>query len=110
LVKAITVGLEVDVVEFPDDDEDLRVAYCLTSHDEAVNSYKCTCVTDMVGVAMLYHAKAPGGNLDHVQGELTRMYGQDRKNSAHQMLVAAQTLPKHILDLLDEPKVPNEYI
>ncbi len=67
---AITDGVEVDVVEFEDDDEDLRVAYCTAAHDEASSKYKPSSIKDLVAVALRYQKKrrvavgnTSGGNL-----------------------------------------------
>ena len=59
LVTALTDGVEVDIVTFDDDDEDLRVAYCTQAHDEASNKYKCSSVKDLVAVAQRCFKKAP---------------------------------------------------
>ena len=109
LLKAINEGLEVDVVEFGDDDEDLRVAYCCQSHDEVTNKFKVTSMKDLVGVANRYKNKAIGGTWEAVKVRLVEIYGL-RTSYIHRILVAAQTLPPSVLDLLDRLGVPNSYI
>ena len=109
LVTAITDGVEVDVVEFPDDDEDLRVAYCAAAHDESSNKYKPSSIKDLVGVAMRYQRKAAGGSWNLVRDELMRVYGQ-RRSFVGRMLVAAQTLTPKVLELLERYGVPNSYV
>ena len=66
LLKAIIDWLEGDVVEFGDDDEDLRVAYCCQAHDEASNKFKVTSMKDLVGVANRYKKTVAGGAWDLV--------------------------------------------
>ena len=110
LVKAITEGVEVDLVEFSDDDGDLRVAYCAAAHDEATNKYKVTSIKDLVDVATRYHRKAPGGSWEFVRENLLKVYGPNRRTFVHRMLVAAQTLNPAVLELLERYGVPNSYI
>jgi hypothetical protein len=109
LVTAITEGVEVDVVEFPDDDEDLRVAYCAAAHDESSNKYKPSSIKDLVGVATRYQRKVAGGSWNLVRDELMRVYGQ-RRSFVGRMLVAAQTLTPKVLELLERYGVPNSYV
>lgn len=110
LVKAITEGVEVDWIEFRDDDSDLRAAYAAQMHDEATNKYKVTSLRDLVMVATRYQKKAPGGSWDHVRDALLAIYGSPRRTFVHRMLVAAQVLPMPILLKLEGAKVPNSYI
>ena len=109
MVTAITDGVEVDVVEFPDDHEDLRVAYCTAAHDEASNKYKPSSIKDLVAVAVRYQRKAPGGDWEHVRAKLMKVYGQ-RRTFVGRMLVAAQTLGASVLELLERHGVPNSYV
>ena len=110
LVSAVENGVLVDIVEFPDDDSDLRVAYCALAHDEASNRYKIAAIKDLVDVANRYHRKAVGGSWDVVREEALKIYGPARRTFVHRVLVAAQTLSKVVLDLLDRYQVPNSYI
>lgn len=110
LIQALTVGVCVDVVEFDDDDEDLRVAYCAQLHDEAVNKFRPTSLLSMVQVAERYRKKAPGGAWDHVRKTLIQIYGHGRRTFVTNMLVAAQTLPEELLRKLEDSGVPNSYI
>ena len=109
LIKAITEGVEVDVVTFDDDDEDLRIAYCTQARDEATNKYKVSSIKVLVEVAMRYQKKAPGGSWEVVREKLTTIYGQ-RRTFVSRMLVAAQTLSETVLELLERHGVPNSYV
>lgn len=111
LVQAITVGVSVDVMQFAEgDDEDLRVAFCASSHDEATNKYRVTSIRNLVQVARRYQRRAPGGSWDVAREQLLRIYGAQRRPFVHRMLVAAQTLPDAVLLKLEEYSVPNSYI
>lgn len=110
LVKAITEGVEVDYVEFKEDDDDLRAAYCAQMHDEATNRYKVTALKDLVAVATRYQKRAPGGSWDWVRDQLLAIYGSQRRTFVHRMLVAAQILPAAVLLRLDAVGLPNSYV
>ena len=73
LVKAMSEGVEVDVVTFDEDDEDLRVACCTQAHDEASNKYKTSSIKDLVAVAMRYKRKATGGSWEAVREKLMKV-------------------------------------
>ena len=109
LVRAITVGVEVDVVTFDDDDEDLRVAYCTQAHDEASNKYKASSMKDLVAVAVRYQRKAAGGSWEAVREKLMGLY-HGRRAFVSRMLVAAQTLSTPVLEALERYGVPNSYV
>ena len=110
LVTAITEGVEVDIVEFTDDDCDLRVAYCAAAHDEATNKYKATSIKDLVDVAVRYRNRATGGSWEVAREQLLKVYGPSRRTFVHRMLVAAQTLSPAVLSMLERHGVPNSYI
>jgi hypothetical protein len=111
LVAALTEGVPVDFVEFEDpDDPDLPIAYCVQSHEEDVNKYKKTSMKDLVGLAMRYKARAPGGTWATVQATMLGFYGAGRRTWIYRMIVAAETLPDVILNKLEKVGVPNSYI
>ena len=109
LVKAITDGVEVDIVEFVEDDEDLRVAYCTAAHDEASNKFKPSSIKDLVAVALRYQRKAPDGKWEVVREKLLKVYG-GRRMFVGRMLIAAQTLSPLVCELLERYGVPNSYV
>jgi len=111
LVEALTLGVLVDFVEFSDpEDADLRVAYCVQAHDEEANKYKKTSLRDLVGVALRYKAREPGGTWAATQTKLLSIYGAGRRTWIYRMIVAADTLPPSVLCALEEAQIPNSYI
>ena len=58
LVEALTNCGRVSVVEYPEDDLDLVVAYNVLVHDVDSNKYKSTSIQDMAAVAERFRAKA----------------------------------------------------
>ena len=52
LRKAVTDGLEVDIVELAEDNPCLRMAYCAQVHDDSTNRVKATTLKDLVVAAV----------------------------------------------------------
>ena len=86
LVDAITKGVRVSVVEFAEDDPDLVQAFNVAAHDADSNTYKHTSLKDLVGVAMRYKARTPGGDWQKVKNTLDTLYGPGKRTSTAQML------------------------
>ena len=65
--QALTVGISVTILEFPEDDGDLMLAYCAAMHDQETNKYRATSIRNLVEVgpradAMVGEAKAALAN------------------------------------------------
>ena len=62
LIQALTVGVDVCVIEFPEWDDDVTFAWAVTVHDVESNRYKATTLADMVSVVMRYRQRVSGGS------------------------------------------------
>ena len=79
LVAALTEGVSVSVVQFPEDDPDLVLAYNATAHDVDSNRFQPTSLKDLVDVARRYQARTPGGDWRKVQNALEALYGRSKR-------------------------------
>jgi len=110
LIKVFTDGVSVSIVEFPEDDPDLVVAYNVAAHDVDSNKYKCTSLLDLVAVANRYKERTPGGDWAKVQHTLEEVYGKGRRMFVYRMVSAAITVPDSVLRKWSEYKIPNSYL
>ena len=110
LVDTFVNGVDVSVIEFSDDDEDLVLAWATSCHDVESNKYRATSMQDLVKVAKRYHNKTPGGSWPETQKKLEGMYGKGRRMFVYRMVTAALTLPDTVLEALAASKFPNSWV
>ena len=92
LIQALTVGVDVSVLEFEEWDDDVTLAWAVTIHDTESNKYKPTSLKDMVSVATRYKSKVPGGSWSGTQALLESVYGKSRRMFVFRMVKAAQSV------------------
>ena len=110
LIAAMTLGVDVQVIEFAEDDPDLVVAWAVGAHDDASNKFKATSLRDMVRVAEAYKGKVPGGDWVKTRALLEKVYGKPRRMMVYRMVMAAQTQRQDVLKKLADNDVPNSWI
>lgn len=109
LLHAITEGVDVAVIEFPEWDEDVTFAWAVAAHDTESNKYKATTLQDLVGVANRYRKRVAGGSWQGTQALLETVYG-NRRMFIYRMVRAAQALSPATLALLAESGLPPTWV
>jgi len=110
LIEALTVGVDVAVVEFADWDEDVSFAWTVAAHDAESNKYKATSLQDLVAVAIRYNKRVPGGSWPATQTLLESVYGRARRMFVYRMVRAAQALSPSVLQHLAASALPPSWI
>ena len=110
LVAVFTEGVKVIVLEFEDWDDDITCAWAAGVHDVDSNKYRATSLQEMVGVAMRYQKKVPGGGWKACQDLLDQIYGKQRRMFVYRMISAAKALSPTVLASLAETSIPGSYI
>lgn len=110
LLTALTVGVEVSVLQFEELDEDMVVAWATSAHEIESNKYRPSTIKDLVDVANRFKRKVPGGTWNATQQHLEQVYGKGRRMFVYRMVSAAKFLSPAILNQLGESSVPSGYI
>ena len=111
LVNALTVGVQVSIIEFEDWDDDVTLAWAASAHDENSNRYKATSMQNLVAVALRFKQRVPDGTWQKTQAHLEQLYGPGRRMFVYRMVTAAKCLdPKVLTELASRSNVPNAYV
>ena len=110
LVTALTEGVRVTVLEYPEDDMDLVLAYNVLVHDVETNKYKATNLRDMADVAERFRKRTPGGDWSKTLDALVKVYGKGKKTFCWRMVLVCQTIAPAVLEKAVSAKIPNTYV
>ena len=111
LVTALTIGVQVSIIEFENWDDDVTLAWAVSVHDENSNRFKPTSMQNLVAVAMRFKQRVPGGTWQKTQSHLEELYGKSRRMFVYRMVTAAKSLdPKILVELSSRNNVPNAYV
>ena len=110
LVKDLDEGVDVSVIEFEEDSDDLLFAWAAAAHDVDSNKYKPSAVKDIVGVATRFKTRVLGGGWVATQKELEKVYGVKRRNWVYRMVASAKEISGPVLEELAKSRVPNSYV
>ena len=92
LVEALTDGVRVNVLQYPEADYDLAIAHNALARDVDSNKYKASSLRGMADVGERFRRKVPGGEWAATQGALIQVYGKAKKTFCWRMVVIAQTI------------------
>ena len=110
LQHALDVGVDVQLLQFKEDDEDAYIAYNVAAHHEDANKVRPSSLRDLVSVVERYKKRTPGGDYGQVQKQLEAIYGTKRRMMVYRMIVAAQTLSQDVLYLAHNCNIPGYYL
>ena len=108
LVDAMTNGVVCQLQEFPDDDDDIILAFQAAAHDETANKALWTDLKDFAAVAQRYKARTKGGMWPDVQKALEALY-PGKRMLAYRMVAVACAIPDQILVAISERRLPASY-
>lgn len=107
LLRIFTEGLEVEVLEYSEDDRDLRELWCGGIHDEENNRYMPTSIAKKVSIVHKFRQKVPGGDWEATSKLLIDAYGPSKRSTVGRWIRAAKALEKGALDVLNtRPRLP----
>ena len=107
LLDALENGVDVQVVEYTDDDH-IRL-HNVAAHDADHNKFCPTSMRDLCETALMQRRKVPGGDWKATQALLDAAYGNKRL-WVYRMVRAAQCLGPKTLDALADNRIPNSWI
>ena len=110
LMKVLTEGLSVTVLEFPEFDDDVAFAWAAGIHDIDNNKFQATSLQDLVEVVRRFQKRVPGGRLKETQELLEQVYGANRRMFVYRMVAAAKSLSPVVLAKLSTSIISNSYV
>ncbi len=110
LVRALTEGIDISFIEFPDWDDDVTFAWAVGCHDLEANKYKPTTLQDQVSVVNRYRKRVGGGGWAATQSLLEGLYGKARRMYVFRIVKVAQTVPPAVLLRMADTRIPPGWI
>ena len=109
LVAVFADGEQVSFVEWPEDDDDLVLAYNTAAHEEGANKAMWSDLKDLANVANRYKAKTPGRLWLDVQKNLENLFPSGKRILAYRMVVVAKEIPPEVLEAISLARLPTSY-
>lgn len=100
LLKVFNDGMRVDVVEYPEDDPVLVVAWNGLAHDTDSNRYRPTTIHMKIQIVNAQRRKVAGGDWDEARKSLLKIYGASKRTTVGRWVAAAKNLDQAVLDFI----------